>query len=200
VGEAQGGQLVRVNRRQLADILGISLPTVTAWTNEGMPFTREGSKSAEWEFETRECIEWFGANKLKLRPRQPTRGKNPFDGDDSSPETIDEAERRKMIANADKAEVQVAKEAGILVPISEVASVVAEENARVRARLLTLPNELRPKVLTFLAEDRKAAEQLLADTESVVLEALSEIRSWAPAPADVEEPPEEAPDDSDTDS
>jgi hypothetical protein len=47
--------LVRVNRRQLADILGISMPTVTAWVGEGMPFTREGSKSAEWEFDTREC-------------------------------------------------------------------------------------------------------------------------------------------------
>jgi hypothetical protein len=93
-----------------------------------------------------------------------------------------------MIANADKAEVQVAKEAGLLVPISEVASVVAEEHARVRARLLTIPNELRPKVLTFLAEDRPAAEQVLADVEEVVLEALTEIRSWAPEPEAAEEP------------
>lgn len=188
---------VLVNRRQLADILGISLPTVTAWVGEGMPFTREGSKSAEWEFETRACIEWFGANKLKARVRSPSSGKDPFaDGSEGS-ETIEEAERRKMIAQADKAEVQVAKEAGLLVPISEVASVAAEENARVRARLLTIPNDLRPKVLTFLAHDRKAAEQLLTATEEVVLEALSEIRSWAPA---AEVAPDDAAESEDDDS
>lgn len=191
---------MRVNRRQLADILGISLPTVTAWVGEGMPFTREGSKSAEWEFETRECIEWLGSNKLKTKARAPSNGKDPFADGAEGFETIEEAERRKMIAQADKAEVQVAKEAGLLVPISEVASVAAEENARVRARLLTIPNDLRPKVLTFLAHDRKAAEQLLADAESVVLEALTEIRSWAPAaevaPEEVAAEPEG--DDSDT--
>lgn len=188
---------MRVNRRQLADILGKSLPTITAWTGEGMPFTKEGGKSGEWEFETTECIAWFAENKLKLRARRA----NPFAEDAEEAESIEEAERRKMIAQADKAEVQVAKEAGILVPISEVASVVAEENARVRARLLTLPNELRPKVLTFLAEDRKAAEQLLADAESVVLEALGEIRSWAPSPsASPDEAVAAEDDDSDTDS
>jgi phage terminase Nu1 subunit (DNA packaging protein) len=195
---------VRVNRRQLADILGISLPTVTSWTNDGMPFTREGSKSAEWEFDTRECIEWFAAKKLKLKERRPGRGKNPFDEGEEEPETLEEAERRKMIANADKAEVQVAREAGLLVPISEVASVVAEENARVRARLLTLPNELRPHVYSFLAEDRKAAEQLLADAESVVLEAMGEIRSWAPgadaSPDEAVEAERALDDDGDTDS
>lgn len=168
-----------------------------------MPFTREGSKSAEWEFETREAIEWFALNKLKLKDRKPAKGRNPFGEEDDEVESIDEAERRKMIANADKAEVQVAKEAGILVPISEVASVVAEEHARVRARLLTLPNELRPKVLTYLVEDRPAAEDLLAEVESVVLEALTEIRSWAPdpesEPAEPETAVEEA-DDGDSDS
>lgn len=185
---------MRVNRRGLADILGISLPTVTAWVDQGMPFEVEGSKSAEWEFDTRKCIEWFAQNKLKMKARAPAPGEDPFNEDGTVRESIEEAERRKMIAQADKAEVQVAKEAGLLVPIDEVAATVAEENARVRARLLTLPNELRPKVLTFLAHDRKAAEQLLADAEGVVLEALGEIRSWAPVPENQAEPEADEPD------
>lgn len=178
---------MRCNRRQLSDILRISMPTVTTWVGEGMPFVREGSKSAEWEFETRDCIEWMAANKLKARAKAKSGDDEPAEGH----ETIEEAERRKMVANADKAEVQVAKEAGILVPISEVASVVAEEHARVRARLLTIPNELRPAVLTFLAHDRPAAEQLLAAAEETILEALTEIRSWAPDPENAPEEPAE---------
>lgn len=161
-----------------------------------MPCVKAGSKHQEWEFETAEVIPWFAENKLKFK----ARAKNPFAEDADAPESIEEAERRKMIAQADKAEVQVAKEARLVVPIDEIAAVVAEENARVRARLLTLPNELRPKVLTFLAEDRVAAEQLLADAEAVVLEALGEIRSWAPGADAVASEPEVADDDSDTDS
>jgi hypothetical protein len=160
-----------------------------------MPFTREGSQSAEWEFDTREAIEWMAANKLK------PKGKSRSGADDEpgdGPETIEQAERRKMVANADKAEVQVAKEAGLLVPISEVASVVAEEHARVRARLLTIANECRPAALTYLAEDREAAEQLLASIEETVLEALAEIRSWAPEAE--EAPPEPEPEDDDAES
>lgn len=184
---------MRVNRRQLADILGKSLPTITAWASEGMPCVKPGSKHQEWEFETTEVIPWVAANKLKLKGRGAAKVNHPFADDGDGPETIEEAERRKMVAQADKAEVQVAKEAGILVPISEVASVVAEEHARVRARLLTIPNELRPQVLTFLAEDREAAEQLLAAAEETILEALTEIRSWAPGAevAPVEAGPEE---------
>jgi predicted transcriptional regulator len=142
----------------------------------------------------------MAANKLKLKSRAPGKGKNPFEEGDDGPETIEEAERRKMVANADKAEVQVAKEAGILVPISEVAAVVAEEHARVRARLLTIPNESRPAVSTYLAEDREAAEQLLAAIEETILEALSEIRSWAPGAEEPPVEPEPEADEPDSDS
>jgi hypothetical protein len=63
--------------------------------------------------------------------------------------------------------------------------------------LLTIPNEMRPQVMTFLAEDREAAEQLLTAAEETILEALTEIRTWAPgaevAPPDAE-PEEDEPD------
>jgi hypothetical protein len=107
-------------------------------------------------------------------------GADPFADPADRPETVEEASRRKEIAHADRAEIMVAKEAVLLVPIEEVAAVVAEENARARTRILAIPNELRPKVLTFLQNDRKAAEQLLTDCEEVIKEAMAEIRSWAP--------------------
>lgn len=163
-----------VNRKTLASVFGVTLPTIDAWRDRGMPFVTEGRLGREWEFETRDCIDWW----IEQQGRRPAAS----GPQDPSFESIEEAERRKMIANADRAEVQVAKEAGILVPISEVATVVAEEHARVRARLLTIPNELRPAVLTFLAHDRPAAEQLLASVDETILEALTEIRSWVPEP------------------
>jgi terminase small subunit / prophage DNA-packing protein len=168
-----------VNRKKLASVFGVALPTIDAWRERGMPAVTEGGLGREWEFDTRACIDWWADNNNAGPAADPREGEPGF-------ETIEEAERRKMVAQADRAEVYVAKEAGILVPIDEVAAVVAEEHGRVRARLLSLPNELRPKVMTFLANDREAAEQLLTETEETILEALAEIRSWAPAPEAVE--------------
>lgn len=184
---------MRVNRRELADVLGITLPTVTAWANAGMPAVVAGSKGVEWVFDTADCVKWYAEHKHK-KATAPTD--DPFEPG-KKPETIEEASRRKEIAHADRAEVMVAKEAGRLVPIEEVAAVVMDENARVRARLLTIPNELRPKVLAFLKNDRKAAEQLLTDAESVILEALAEIRAWAPGAEAVPEQSVEAENDPD---
>jgi phage terminase Nu1 subunit (DNA packaging protein) len=65
---------VRVNRRQLADILGITQPTVTAWADQGMPSVVQGQKGVEWVFETKDCIEWFAQNKVKRRHRRRRRG------------------------------------------------------------------------------------------------------------------------------
>jgi hypothetical protein len=152
-----------------------------------MPSAVQGSKGVEWVFETKDCIEWFARNKIKRKDA--ANGQDPFADPADRPETVEEASRRKEIAHADRAEIMVSKEAGLLVPIDEVAAVVAEENARARTRILAIPNEIRPKVLTFLGNDRKAAEQLLGDVEEVITEAMAEIRSWAPGFES--EPPQE---------
>lgn len=152
-----------------------------------MPSVVQGQKGVEWVFETKDCIEWFARNKIKQQ-RGSANSEDPFADPANRPETVEEASRRKEIAHADRAEIMVAKEAGLLVPIDEVAAVVAEENARARTRILAIPNELRPKVLTFLQNDRKAAEQLLTDAEDVIKEAMAEIRSWAPGQEPEPEP------------
>jgi hypothetical protein len=85
-----------------------------------------------------------------------------------------------MIANADKAEVQVAKEAGILGPDFR-----SGERGGRRARpgpgsLAHHPQRIAAQGAHLPRGGPEAAEQLLADMEETILEALSEIRSWAP--------------------
>jgi len=47
-----------VNRSGLAEVFEVSLPTVTAWVREGMPFVERGGQGKPWQFDTAECIEW----------------------------------------------------------------------------------------------------------------------------------------------
>ena len=169
---------MRVNRAQLADIFGVSLPTVTAWHREGMPAVQEGRKGKEWVFDTVDCLEWYFRRKFKPQAASIRHG-DPFADPSDAPETIEQAQLRKESALADKHELAAAKEAGLLVPVDEVAAIVAEENARVRARLLGIPNELRPLLLTHLGNDRKAAEQCVSRAEAIIHEALAEVQSYA---------------------
>lgn len=174
---------MKVNRADLALIFGVSLPTVTAWHKEGMPCEKEGRKGVEWVFDTVDCIEWYMARKFKPRGgggghrQHPT---DPFTDGSDLPETIEQAQLRYESARADKMETQTAKELGLLVPVDEVAAIVVEENARVRARLLSIPTKVRPKALVFLKGDRAAAEQVVSAVDEEIRDALGEVQSWAP--------------------
>lgn len=174
---------MKVNRADLSAIFGVSLPTVTAWHKEGMPCEEEGRRGKEWVFDTVACIEWRASRMFRPGTTGPGRTlrqhpTDPFAELTDAPETLEDAQLRKESALADKHELAAAKEAGLLVPINEVAAVVAEENARVRVRILGIPNELRPLLLTHLGNDRKAVEQAVAKVEGIVHEALSEVQGW----------------------
>lgn len=160
---------MQVNRRKLASIFGVTLPTIDAWVEKGMPFETEGGLGREWVFETKDCIAWWAEEQHRRRASAIAP---------PGQESYEEAERRKMVAAADKAELELARAAELVVPIDEVAGVVLEENIRVRTRLLAIPNELRPKAMAVLPNDREAAEGLVSAAEAIILEAMEEIRGW----------------------
>lgn len=58
--------------------------------------------------------------------------------------TIEEAKRRRAVAEAQLAEMQVAREAGRLVEVAAVDEVMIATFSRVRARLLAVPSRVSP--------------------------------------------------------
>jgi len=46
------GQELKVNGKQLADVFGVSLPTVDAWVRQGCPSDQQGGRGREWVFDT----------------------------------------------------------------------------------------------------------------------------------------------------
>jgi phage terminase Nu1 subunit (DNA packaging protein) len=165
---------MRVNRTELAEILGISMPTVTSWMGDGLPYIEGGGKGKPFVFETSDVLPWWAENKFRrARPANPQA--NPFD-DGDQPESYDEAERRKMVANADKAELELAKASGRVVEIDDVAAAVAEMHVKVRTRLLAIGNKTRTRVSAFFSGDKAAEEQVVAVVEEVVADAIAEIR------------------------
>lgn len=166
---------MHVNRTELAEILGISMPTVTAWMGDGLPYIDGGGKGKPFKFETTEVLEWWADNKRR-RKNRPDAANNPFTEPGDQPESYDEADRRKMVAAADRAELILAKEAGKVVEIDDVAAVMAEMHVRVRTRLLGVGNKVRVRVSAFFGGDKAAEEQVVAAVEEIISDAIAEIR------------------------
>lgn len=151
------------------------MPTVTAWLGEGMPYVEGGGKGKPFVFETADVLPWWAENKFR-RKRSPAPGADPFAEAGDAPETYEEAERRKMVANADKAELELAKLAGKVVEIVDVQAAIAEMHVTVRTRLLGIGNKVRTRVSAFFGGDKAAEEQVVGTVEEVIADAMAEIR------------------------
>jgi phage terminase Nu1 subunit (DNA packaging protein) len=129
--DRKGGGVV-VNREGLADVMGVSNTTVSAWAKRGCPYLQQGGAGREWQFNTAHVIEW------RLNEMAGKLGDGAKD--------YDEGQARKMQADADLAEIKRDKERGKLIELQVVADVVRGEYATVRTRLGSLPGILAPRL------------------------------------------------------
>ncbi|WP_162243592.1 DUF1441 family protein [Rhizobium sp. Leaf386] len=47
-----------MNKQELADFFGVSLPTLNAWVSDGMPAISEGTNGRQWEFQASAAWAW----------------------------------------------------------------------------------------------------------------------------------------------
>ena len=122
-----------VSLAELAQPLGVARTTALSWTKQGMPYIRRADRDQgiPWVFDTAEVIRW--------RERQAARaasGETPLD--------FVKAQTRKMAAEAELAELKLAKERSDAVSIRDTEKVWSELVTNFRAKLLALPQRLAP--------------------------------------------------------
>lgn len=130
-----------VNRQQLGESIGVSLPTIDAWVREGMPVVQRGGRGVAWEFDLAACVQWYGE-----KQRRQAAGDAPTD--------IEEAKRRKVSAEAEMAELEVAKAKSLVAPIDEFKRVEEARRAIIRTNVLNVVS--------------RATLQLLGETDESV--------------------------------
>ncbi len=133
------GQGKKVNRKQLADIFGISLPTVDAWVRSGAPYDQKGDRGKEWMFDTADVMRW--------RER---RAVDEVGGADTQDEAA--LDRRKKLAAARLSELELAQKMGELAPVDHMeriwSRIVAETQSNFRGAFI-----------------RRCAQQLVGETD-----------------------------------
>jgi phage terminase Nu1 subunit (DNA packaging protein) len=113
---------------QLAEFYGVDPRTVTNWINSEPPCP-SWKEGRERKFDTAKVAEWYAAQAVAKAVANISR---------EPPTDLSDAERRKAIADAQLAEIRVAKEEGELIPKDIHESVVADLCDRLRAVALNI--------------------------------------------------------------
>ena len=131
---------MRVNRSELAEVLGLSLPSVDNRIRRGMPYVEKPNNgSGGWVFETSDVINWLIEQASESSQSEETQ--------DSNQLSAKELQRRKLQAETEMAEIELAKKKDLVVLVEDVVAEFADAVANLRAQLLNYPRRVAPLIV-----------------------------------------------------
>lgn len=137
---------------ELADLLGVNRGTLTRWLEtEGCPYvSRPDAPGGPWGLDLPAVVEWMidrevrkAVEKLAAKDLSADLEEELGDGKIS----LDEAKRRKAVADAMIREIDLDRAAGSVVPIADITDIVGREYAAVREGMLGLGPRVAPRLV-----------------------------------------------------
>ena len=135
----------------LALALDVTQPQVSQWKAAGMPFGKNGRISMS------DAVRWLRERERRERPKI----------------GASEANERRAAAEAELAELKLAKERGDVTPTSEVYAAAEEEATRVRSALTQMASSHAPMVAARLGCGLREASAVLRELADAVSASLS---------------------------
>lgn len=143
-----------VNRSEIADILGVSKPTIDNWIAKGLPVLKSGKRGKASEFDAGACHQWKLEQEQKLNQ-------------DHSGETHEEARTRKTVTEANLLDIELKRKRGEVVEIEDVVRVMRNHFISIRSGLLNLGKRLPPELLV-MDNERDIKELLNTEIEETL--------------------------------
>ena len=148
-----------VTRQGLADIFGVSLPTIDNWVRQGCPYISKGGRGQEWKFNTASVSTW-----LRDRDVEEATG--------GIPDDLEELKLREQKAKTELTELELAAKKGEVALIAEFERAQAMVFAAIRANIMNVPQRA---VLQLLGEtDERAFKEKLKAELVLALETSAE--------------------------
>jgi phage terminase Nu1 subunit (DNA packaging protein) len=145
-----------VNRADLADINGVSLPTVDEWVRRGCPVVQRGGRGRAWKFNTAEVRSWRDDD-IRAQAIHPEMA------------TKEQLVLRKLAAETEQAELDLAKARGQVVPVDQFERAMTKAFGEVRAGLRNaLPGRVARRLLGE-SDETKMKEVMLDEVDQILL-------------------------------
>jgi len=149
-----------VSRNRIAEICGVSAPTVDHWVITGAPFVTRGGRGKPWAFNTSDVIAW-----RVEKAAQEASGASPADER--------ELKLRRLKAQTELDELELAKARGEVAPLEQFTRAMEMAFAEVRAGMRAVPTRASRRVIGETDETRIKAVML--EEIDQALESLAEI-------------------------
>ena len=135
----------------LAQALGVTSQQVSQWKAAGMPFGKTG------RILLKDAVRWLREHERRSRPKI----------------GASEANERRAAAEAELAELKLARERGDVVPAAEVQAAAEDEAARVAGVLSQMASEFAPMVAARLGCTLRQASAVLREVSDGVRSRLA---------------------------
>ncbi len=149
-----------LNRAEMAEFCGIALTTLDDWLRRGCPYVQRGSKGKAWVFNSAKVVQWRADD-----IRSETAGVQVA--------SADELKRRKLEAETELVELELAEAKGLVAPIEQMERAQSKAFGEVRANLRNvLPARTAGRIAGEKNETKIKA--VLLEEIDLALEALSD--------------------------
>ena len=140
-----------VNQKKLAAFLDRDRTTIGKWIEAGMPYVVKANRDIgqEWIFDTAEVVRW-------REQRAAADVADKLGGTPEGATSEEEAKRRRQVAQAVVAELDMLERLRAVVPIDDVLDLWSKDYAEVRAKCMSLPDVLAANVDPAIASIVKA--------------------------------------------
>jgi phage terminase Nu1 subunit (DNA packaging protein) len=135
-----------VNRSDLAEINGVSMPTIDDWVRRGCPVVQRGGRGRAWQFNTADVRNWREDDIRSETSHTSNANK-------------DELLLRKLAAETEQAELDLARAKDEVVPVEQLERALVKAFGEVRAGMRNvLPG--------------RAARRLIGETDETTFKAV----------------------------
>ncbi|MBY6056772.1 terminase small subunit [Leisingera daeponensis] len=149
-----------VNRAELAEFNGVSLPTIDEWVRRGCPVVQRGGRGRAWIFNTAEVRSWRDDD-IRAQSSQTTNANK------------DQLQLRKLAAETEQAELDLAKAKDEVVPVEQYERALTKAFGEVRASLRNvLPQRAARRLMG--ETDETTFKDVMREEVDHVLEALAD--------------------------
>ena len=149
-----------VSQTQLAGIFGVKTDTIRAWERQGCPVERKGGRGVAAQYRSADVIRWREEQSMLAAAGNVAK----LD--------LNEARRRKTVAEAALAEIALLKSQGELVELSIMRRELGDALRASLARLTAVGPKLAPMI--GLATDVACRQEMI---DAAILEAIHDISS-----------------------